>query len=238
MNKYSLQKFSINNKDHIKIYSTKKIFLPNLTTALLIEGCKKIIKKKNKVLDLGCGSGVIGNYLFKNKLINKIYASDISKNAVNCAIYNANKVSADYEIKKSNMLNVWNGQKFNIIINDISGISTKINKLTNWYKYADNQSGVDGIKFNMQILKKYKSFLKKNGYLIFPIIGLSNRDKLIKFITKNKIQYKILAEKDWPLPRELYKYKKILYKLKNKKIINFEEKFGLLTTKTEIICCK
>ena len=114
MNKYSLKKFSINNKENIKIYSTKKIFLPNLTTALLIEGCKKIIKKNNKVLDLGCGSGVIGNYLFKNKLINKIYASDISKNAIKCAIYNANKISADYEIKKSNMLNGWNGQKFNI----------------------------------------------------------------------------------------------------------------------------
>jgi precorrin-6B methylase 2 len=80
--------------------------------------------------------------------------------------------------------------------------------------------------------------LKKNGYLIFPIIGLSNRDKLLKFIKKNNIKYKIIIEKQWPLPKELYKYKKILYKLKNKKIINFDEKFGLLTTKTEIIYCK
>ena len=42
---------------------------------------KRVIKKRDKVLDLGCGSGVIGCYLYK-KIIDHIYGSDISKEAV------------------------------------------------------------------------------------------------------------------------------------------------------------
>ena len=49
------------------IFLNKRIFEPNLTTILLIDAARKIIKKNDKVLDLGCGSGVIGCYLYKNR---------------------------------------------------------------------------------------------------------------------------------------------------------------------------
>ena len=75
--------------DKFSIYINKKVFDPNLTTMLLIDAARKIIKKNEKVLDLGCGSGVIGCYLYKNKVIRYIYGSDISKAAVNCSIYNS-----------------------------------------------------------------------------------------------------------------------------------------------------
>ena len=44
-------------------------------------------------MDLGCGNGVIGILLFKEKKIDKIYASDISKSAIKNALYKYLKVS-------------------------------------------------------------------------------------------------------------------------------------------------
>ena len=55
---------------------------------------------------------------------------------------------------------------------------------------------------------------------------------------KNSIKYKLLDSKIWPLPKVLYKHEKLLSQLKAKKIIEYEKKFNILTTKTEIFVCK
>ena len=49
----------------------KNVFKPNLTTFLSYSVEKKKIQKNPKVLDLGCGNGVIGILLFKEKKLEK-----------------------------------------------------------------------------------------------------------------------------------------------------------------------
>ena len=238
MTKYKLQEFKLRNFEKITLYYNKKIFEPNLTSSLLVNACNKIIKKNNKVLDLGCGCGVINHYLYNKKKIKEIYSSDVSKESIDCSIINAQFLKSKYDIRYSNLLGNWKNNKFDIIINDISGISTHISNLTTWFKYAPNDSGKDGINFTIKILKNYKNHLNKNGSLIFPIIGLSNKNKIISFMKKNSIKYKLLDSKIWPLPKVLYKHEKLLSQLKAKKIIEYEKKFNILTTKTEIFVCK
>ena len=233
LTKYINKQYKIvDNK--ISIFLSKKVFEPNLTTILLIDAARKIIKKNDKVLDLGCGSGVIGHYLYKNKIIKYIYGSDISKAAVNCAIYNSKKLTKNYDIRLSNSFSNWRNENFNLIINDISGISSQINNISKWFKFAPNNSGNDGTKFTINILKDYKNKRFKNASLLFPVIGLSNRDKIINFLKKNKINYKILFKKEWPLPKDLLNHQTFLKKLKKEKKINYYEKFSILFTTTEI----
>lgn len=233
MPKYEKKFFKIFNKN-FPIFLNQKIFEPNLTTRLIVETASKIIKKNHKVLDLGSGSGIIGCYLYKKKKIKYIYGSDISNEAVKCTLYNSKRVTNNFDIRLSNLLDNWKGEKFNVIINDISGISSKINNITDWFKFAPNKSGKDGIKFTLNILKTFKKNMLGKGYLIFPVIGLSNRDKLIHFLKKKKIKYKIMNKIEWPLPLSLSKKRKLLNRLKKQKLINFKEKFGILFTTTEI----
>ena len=233
MSRYAKKKFIISN-DNFSIHINKKIFEPNLTTMLLIEMAKRVIKKRDKVLDLGCGYGVIGCYLYKKKIIDHIYGSDISKEAVNCAIYNSKKLTQRYDIRLSNSFSSWKDEKFDLIINDISGISPQINKISKWFEFAPNNSGNDGTKFTLNILKDFKNKTFNNASLIFPVLGLSNRDKIINFLKQNKINYKILLKKEWPLPKDLVKHLNILKKLKKENKINYYEKFSILFTTTEI----
>ena len=237
MKKYELKKIQLNENENINLYLNKKVFAPNLTTFLLIKASKRIIKKKNKVLELGCGSGIISNYLYKKKFIKKIYASDISNSAIDCSIFNAVRNKADYEIKKSKLFDNWKDYKFDFIINDISAVTTKLNPVSEWYEHAPNDSGSDGIKFTIKILSEFKKYINKNGKMIIPIIGLANKKKIITYMEKNSIEYKKMYSQDWPLPKQFYKHKKLLLNLKKKNIIEFEEKFGFLITKTEIYCC-
>jgi hypothetical protein len=109
--------------------------------------------------------------------------------------------------------------------------------MTDWYRYVANKSGADGTKFTIQILKVFKNHLKKNGSLIFPIIGLSNKNKILSFMNEKKIKNKLITSQEWPLPKEFYKYKNKLLDLNKKKIIQIEEKLGFLTTKTDIYQC-
>ena len=237
MTKYIKKKFKIFN-ENFTFFLNNHIFEPNLTTKLLIESSSKVIKKNDKILDLGSGSGIIGCYFFKKKITEFIYASDISREAVKCTIYNSKKITKNFDIRLSNALNNWKNEQFDLIINDVSGISSQINDITNWFKFAPNNSGIDGIKFTINILKNFKDNKFNKTKLIFPVLGLSNRDKINNFLRKYKINYKILAKADWPLPKSLTKHHDLLRKLKKKKIINFHEKFGILFTTTEIFYCK
>ncbi len=237
MSKYINKEYKIFN-DKFSIFLNKKIFEPNLTTILLIDMARKIIRSNDKVLDLGCGSGVVGCYLYKKKIIKFIYGSDISEAAVRCSIFNAKKLTKDFDIRLSNSLSSWKNKKFDLIINDISGISSQINNISKWFKFAPNESGIDGIKFTINILKDYKNKKFNNADLLFPVLGLSNREKIINFLKKNKINYKILVKKEWPLPKDLIKHQFILKKLRREKKINYYEKFSIPFTTTEIFYLK
>ena len=175
---YKINEFKLLNNEKYPIFLNDKVFKPNLTTFLLIDSVSKIIKKNQTILDLGCGSGFINNYFFHKNLIKKIYSSDISAEAVHCAKFNASHINAPFDIRQGSNFDPWLNYNFDIIINDISGVSAKLTSITDWFDFAPNNSGVDGLDFTIEILNSFEKYLNFGGLFLFPIISLSNKLKL------------------------------------------------------------
>ncbi len=209
----------------------KTVFAPNATSQLIVEETIKHIKKKVDVLDLGCGNGYIGLNIYKKKK-NKIKSfsfSDLSKKATNKCKINAKKEGLKIIIKNGSMFEPWINQKFDLIVESVSAISEPVANWSPWYnKHITCKAGEDGSELVNDILKEGKRYLKKGGKIIFPIVSLSKKEKIIDKAKKNYRTVKLLSSKDWPLPKVMYKYEKQLEKLKKRKLIDYTKRFGII----------
>ena len=231
--KYSFEKFL----DNIDV--SEDIFQPNLTTKLSIESALEKLKDNNSVLDLGCGSGIIGIAIMKTFSDIKMFCSDIQPNAIENAKNNFMKNNLSAEIRKGNLFEPWNGKKFDYIINDVSAISTSVAKISPWFgKNVPCQSGEDGTDLALSILKESPKFLNKGGCLQIPLISLSDTNKIIDYAKNLFLKVKITQSKSWFLPKEMDKFRDSLYKLKTNNLINFEEKFEKIICNTSIATCE
>ena len=227
--------YKLSEKENITIDYTKNVFKPTGTSIELLNSCNKNIISNGSVLDLGCGTGFVGIALKKmNKYINDLYASDISLDAVKLAHNNAKKNNVKIIAKCGNVTDPWKNKKFDYIINDVSGISESLSKVSVWFDGISCKSGADGTKLVKEALNNSIKHLNTNGKLFFPVLSFSNTKKIINFAKKLYENVKLISHKEWVMPEDLQKNIKLLSDLKNKNCISYEEKFGLLIWYTDI----
>lgn len=227
------------NKSNIKLYISDSVFKPTATTSFLFRDAAKFINKKMDILDLGCGSGVIAilaNKLQQNK--KKIYASDVSSKAIQYAKKNLDMHKCNFELKKGSLFKPWNNKKFDLIINDVSGISETLAKKSTWFRNVPCRTGLDGTDLTLKVINSSKLYLNLKGGIIFPIISLSNSKKIMKVLKKKFKTIKIVSNNFWFLPEELNKDRNKLLQMRKKKLINFELKFGKVICNTQIVYAK
>ena len=161
-------------------FSFKKTFKPNYTTLSMLRFSNKYNLKNKNVLDLGCGSGIITACLYQRKNYTNFFLSDLSKDSVQTATKNLNKIKIKHEIRNGDCFKPWSEQKFDFIINDISGVSKKIAKISPWFKRIPTDKSDTGNYLLKKVLKDCPSYLSNKGIIITPIISLSKvKDTLI-----------------------------------------------------------
>lgn len=224
---------------YVKEFDFKKIFLPTLTSKLLVNAASKYANNKKKILDLGCGGGIITACIYKKNYRQKFYLSDLSENAVKKAIKNLKKINITKNVtfKVGNGFKPWNFMKFDLIVNDISGVSKTVSKISPWFKDAPTDTSEKGIELLKIIVNESSYHMSDNAIFITPIISLSDVKSALKII-KAKLKIISVEKNEWPLPSIMKKNIKLLKNLKKKNCINFEEKYGSIVCYTLILVCK
>jgi precorrin-6B methylase 2 len=228
-------KFKLGSTEEIPLKLPEGVFIPTGTSATLIKAVRAYVKKPGKMLDLGSGCGVVGVVLNLEGLVEApLYASDLSQQAVDCMKENATSHQCSVVAKCGSLFEPWENETFDYIVNDISGVAVEVAKLSPWFDHVPCESGADGAVLVVQVLQKASAHLKNGGRFFFPVISLSNVDKILTEARRNFSNVECLCREQWPLPQEMQKHLETLKRLRDEGHIRFEEKFGMALWFTDI----
>lgn len=215
------------------------VFLENLTSKIIREFSSNFVNKFNKklkILEVGCGDGNITKYLIENQNnLNTFFLSDISQEAINKAKININYKNITFKV--GNSLEPWINEMidFDIIISDVSAISSEVAKVSDWYDGVSCDTDIDGLK-NIKLLIKDLDYFNKY-ILIMPQISLCNIIELNNLLRKKFKKINLIEGKSWPLPSFFISNLEKMVELKKNENINYYERFGMYIAKTDILCC-
>ena len=181
----------------------KNVLIPEQDTEILVEEVLRFCEDGMKILDLCTGSGCIALSLLNYTNNTFAYATDISKEALEVAQGNADKLGLSKRIifEKADLFPVSNADKYDILVSNPPYIeSAVIDSLAPEVKDFEPRLALDGdedgLKFYKRIIDNTGELLFGNGY-IFLEIGYDQADKVKELMVNNGNFHEIEVIKDY-----------------------------------------
>ncbi|HZJ85904.1 MAG TPA: peptide chain release factor N(5)-glutamine methyltransferase [Erysipelotrichaceae bacterium] len=184
----------------------KDVLIPRSETELLVMNALLEIENHFhtydlKMIDLACGSGIIGITMKIEESELHVSLSDISEEALEVAKKNAKRHEVDVNIFKSDMLDVAikNQEKYDVIICNPPYIhdDEPLQKSVKDYEpHLALFGGVDGLNFYKTVLSQSKKVLNKPGLIGFEI-GYDQKENISQEIAKHYPNATIKHFKDY-----------------------------------------
>lgn len=155
------------------------VLIPRSETELLVE--QTLIEVKDyfhhehlDVIDVGCGSGVIGISLKLEAPQLNVDMVDISTEALSKTMHNAERLYAEVNVYASDMLSVpqLNHKKYDVIVSNPPYIENDYEldaSVSNFEPHLALFGGIEGLDFYREILKQAQGLLKSPGLIAFEI---------------------------------------------------------------------
>lgn len=165
---------------HVNFYGREfdidnRVLIPRFETEELVENTVKYINEfftnPVDIIDLGCGSGVIGLTLEKKVSTNSVDLVDISPEALEVTHKNCVKLNSKANIIQSDMFNNIS-KKYDVIISNPPYIKTTEeieNIVKNNEPHLALYAGVDGLDCYKKILEQASSHMKDKCLIAFEI---------------------------------------------------------------------
>ena len=184
-----------------EFYIDKRVLIPRFETEELVENTVKYIKEfftePVDIIDLGCGSGVIGLTLEKKVSTKSVDLIDISKEALEVAKINCVKLNSKANLIESDMFTSVN-KKYDIIISNPPYIKTE-EEIESIVK--ENEPGIalyagkDGLDCYKKILETVTPHMKEKCLIAFEI-GMTQAEDIKKLVNYYLPNATMLVKKD------------------------------------------
>lgn len=170
---------------NIRLKVDKRALIPRFETEIIVDYLIKSSMKKDRILDIGTGSGAIAISLAKNIENTFVIGSDIEDNALSLAMENKEFTGVEnVEFVKSDLFSNIKG-KFDLIISNPPYINKKDYELLDKELYFEPKSalygGCDGLDFYRKIIKNASKHLNNKAHLVFEI-GYDQKSILNKLL--------------------------------------------------------
>jgi methylase of polypeptide subunit release factors len=211
----------------IVVATSSDVFCPTSTTSLLLGGVRRLASRDaTSALDLGCGCGIVAVALAKLVLPSAaIYASDISAEAVRLAKQNAANLQLDIDCRCGSLFEPWAGMKFDLIVDDVAGMSEPIARHSRWYPpHIPSDAGEDGTRWIVRILSQAPAFLTPRGQILFPVLTLSNESRILDAARDHFAEVELVTEQWYPIGTDLAPHMNLIQDLMAKGQIEVRRK--------------
>jgi len=157
----------------LTFHVNEHVLIPRQDTEVLVESVLNIMRPGMNILDMCTGSGCILISLLKLGANSTGVGVDISKEALDVAKENAEKIGVDAKFLQSDLFSEVDG-RYDVIVSNPPYIRTEvIEELAEEVKFHDPCLALDGkedgLFFYRNIVKESPNHLKKNGKLYFEI---------------------------------------------------------------------
>jgi len=158
-----------------------------------------------RILDLGTGSGAIAVSLAREKENSEIFATDISKMALNIARFNAERHRVDHRIRflHGNAFEPVrsNQEFFDLIVSNppyirSGDIRSLPEEVKNWEPLSALDGGEDGLDFYRLILSQGRCLLRAEGLIVVEI-GCDMAEEICRMIDRSGFYKEPLVRKDY-----------------------------------------
>lgn len=182
------------------------VFYPTSTTSVLLRAVRRFADRNAaSALDLGCGCGIVAVALAKLILPRAaVHASDISAEAVRLARQNAASLQLPIDCRCGSLFEPWSGMKFDLIVDDVAGMSEPIARHSRWYPpHIHSDAGEDGARWIVGVLSQAPDFLTPRGEIFFPVLTFSNESRILGVARDHFSRVEMLTEQWYPIGPDL-----------------------------------
>lgn len=164
----------------------RRVLIPRPETEILVEECLKVLDTADsghaRILDLGTGSGAIGVTLAAELKNARVFATDISPEALAVALRNARRSGVENRMAflAGNLFAPLSG-KFDMIVSnppyiseaEFEGLPADVKR---YEPSLALRAGPDGMDFHREIILQSDGYLKSGGWLMLEI-GSGQKEK-------------------------------------------------------------
>jgi len=184
----------------LELFVDESALIPRFETEILVDEILKLDCKKDKILDIGCGSGAISLALADNLKKSYVYGIDINKEAIKLSNKNKEKLNLkNVDFFESDIFSNIKEKNFDIIVSNppyIDEIDMKtLEKELSFEPQNALYGGKDGLFFYREIIENSLDYLSEKGVMAFEI-GYNQMEIISNLLIENGFEI-LLQKKDF-----------------------------------------